>query len=257
MRAIATLLALLLAACSSGSGAHLLPSSLSTASVVVRMAIPHKASASRKPAYVSASTQSASYSFAPSSGSPTTIIANLTPSSPGCSVAPPTFSVVCSTSLNLAPGTYAATIVTYDGPNGTGNLLSRATTNAVVHLGQANAINMSLGGVPTSFIGTLPIFEGGQGMQPGLGIFGNDASGNTIFGSDAFVDSNGNPVSITVSLTNEGAFTLACTSCPPGARSVTLSKPNDLSSLSIAHDRSFTGNDTTGALSIIIPRAMR
>ncbi|MBV8149817.1 MAG: hypothetical protein JO092_12045 [Candidatus Eremiobacteraeota bacterium] len=130
----------------------------------------------------------------------------VTPGSPGCSTAPS--GTICVSSVLLAPGSYAATILTYDGPNGTGNLLSTAQGVAfTVAAGRNNTIPLTLSGVPAS-IAVLPAdimstLDPGSGIDvAGQGVHrlfaqALDADGNVIVGAGA----------PTFSVTNTGSYT--------------------------------------------------
>jgi hypothetical protein len=74
----------------------------------------------------------------------------------------------------LAPGSYAASVSTFDGTNGSGNELSSAqNVPFVVRLGQQNTVALTLDGIPHSFQ-----FSGGS-----IAVRENGASGLTIYGT--------------------------------------------------------------------------
>jgi hypothetical protein len=70
---------------------------------------------------------------------------NLTPTSNGC--ASTLASTQCTVAFSVLPGSYDATLTTYDGGNATGNLLSAAQgIPFVIAAGVANSLSISLGG---------------------------------------------------------------------------------------------------------------
>lgn len=162
--AIASVTALVLTtACGGGtSGASVAPpiargSSSARASITIK--IPAAAQGSVRRAYVSRNTQSVSGVIQPASGCATcsaaiTIAAGLTPTSPGCNTT--AGATTCTLSFALNPGTYSATINTFDGPflagAPTGNALStNGTSPFTVAANQTNTVNLTLQGFVYSF----------------------------------------------------------------------------------------------------------
>jgi hypothetical protein len=122
-----------------------------------RVTIPKKAATSgrsRGPAYVSPATQAITVAIS----GPTTIneTAALTPTSTGCSST--LASTLCTLQVSLAPGSYTATLSTYDGydagtQTATGNVLSTGQNLAfTIVAGQTNSIALSLSGIPAQLI---------------------------------------------------------------------------------------------------------
>jgi hypothetical protein len=159
--ALASILAVLTACGSAGtSGATAGPpvasSSATKGQAQFLITIPHAtsgAASARRPQYVSPATQSISVNITGTSGTanpagfPQT--ANLTPTSTGCSTS--LANTQCTLVFSLNPGTYAATIATYDQTGGTGNLLSGAQAVPFSVLGgQTNTVGLVLAGVPAS-----------------------------------------------------------------------------------------------------------
>jgi DNA-binding beta-propeller fold protein YncE len=164
--------------------------------------IPHAASgtasATRRPAYLSSSTQSATLNVTPQ-GSTTSIggfpqTDNLTPTSAGCTST--LANTECVLQLSVPPGSYDLTLTTYDQIGGLGNALSAAqSVPFTVAEGQANTVSLSLGGVPASalIVSTALAFAGstatGFSMTTGTPasalVFAVDADGNIIVGPGA------------------------------------------------------------------------
>jgi virginiamycin B lyase len=233
-RTVGLLIAAVLTACSSGGGASQAPAlsaahASTTATATLKIMVPQKtasAATARKPAYVSPATQSIAISFTPTVGSPQTFNQNLTPASnPNCTaslISPE----VCTVTFALAPGNYTATFATYDGlldgsSNPTGNMLSQNQSVPVtIGAGQANSINVTLQGVPTSVAlipGITSTITGSQSAGYGLSkcfanqsvsVIGLDADGNYILGPGAPTPS------LTSSDTTQLAVTTPTTAAP-------------------------------------------
>lgn len=153
------------------------------------------------PRFVSPSTKSIEIAIAPAAGCTactpaSTIAADLTPSSPGCSKQ--SGSTTCTISEVLGAGAYTATIATYDGPVSggapTGNELSsnQAVPFSIV-AGQNNQIAMTLEGRPASVAfalsGAQPANLNGSAMtidgastSVSIAAIAMDADGNAIVG---------------------------------------------------------------------------
>ncbi|MDB5094519.1 MAG: hypothetical protein JWO85_2620, partial [Candidatus Eremiobacteraeota bacterium] len=177
---------------------------------VFRITIPKKAASSgtRRPTYVSPATQAMTVAIT----GPTTVnqTVALTPTSGGC--ASTLASTQCTLQLALSPGSYTATLSTYDGydagtQTATGNVLSTGQNIAFTILAaQANAIAMTLSGIPAQLILTpltpLTTANGagsyhlvGAGKHPFL-VEALDADGNVIVGSGAPTFTVGAPTGV-------------------------------------------------------------
>jgi hypothetical protein len=160
--------------------------------------IPHKKAAARNSRYISPATQSVTINIvgtgptATPSGFPTTV--SLTPTSSGCTST--LASTNCTLTLELAPGTYDATIVAYDGTSGSGSALSAAqSVPFTLTAGTANTIAITLGGIPASLAVTPASAGYLRGGTGGLTLYGPapqklivealDADGNVIAGPGA------------------------------------------------------------------------
>jgi len=169
--------------------------------VRVTIRIPKRAKRhGRAPAYVSPAT--ASLRLKVMQGETTFVdeIVALTPDSTGC-IGVQT-ATNCSVTLSLPVGSYTASISTYDGPGGTGNVLSTAQAVAfTVAAGTNNAVPLTLSGVPASFLVTA---AGSTAVY----VLALDADGNVIVGAGA-------PV-LTASLTS-GTAVVAISQPAPAA----------------------------------------
>jgi hypothetical protein len=229
---------IVLAACSGGGSSHMVPAPVSSTnsvktstSTTLKISIPQASSTAgalrRTPAYISASTQSFTIDVRPQ-GSSTSVsgfpmTANLTPSSPGCTTV--SNATVCTIGLVLAPGNYKATLATFDGIGGTGNVLSTGQSLTLdVVLNQANLIPLALGGV----LASIQVAPSGGQLTAGYGFvdnltgngtgtlsaYGVDIDGNTIVGagSPAVSAASDAPAQIAVTqptVTNANAIGLA------------------------------------------------
>jgi hypothetical protein len=130
-----------------------------------------------RPAYVSPATQSMTVSITQGSTSVISQTVGLTASSTGCSSS--LSSLTCTLSLNLNPGSYTASITTYDGTNGSGNALSTAQNVAfTVTADQNNVVPLSLSGIPANIL----VERAGADS---IYVLAQDADGNFIVGTGA------------------------------------------------------------------------
>jgi hypothetical protein len=140
-------------------------------------------------------------------GYPLTV--NLTASSAGC--APAANGTVCNVAFNATPGTYDATLATFDAVNARGNQLSAAQSVPVtVVQNQANTVPLVLGGTPVSIAlvasssqvaaAHLTVFTLTGNASGTLAAYGLDADGNTIVGagSPTVTATSDDPTQITV-----------------------------------------------------------
>ncbi|MDB5095052.1 MAG: lyase-like protein [Candidatus Eremiobacteraeota bacterium] len=196
----ASLIAGMLAGCGGGTNGTLTPSPRSgtsaTSSVTLRIVVPSPASASssrRTPRYVSAATKSATVVVTPA----------------GSGAAAP---VVVNCALNTCSGTIAAPVGSdtfdvqlYDQTGGTGNVLSRGSTVQAVVANQTNSVNLTFDPVVKTVklalvTSSLPA---GTAATDTLNITAQDAQGMIIVGPGSYVDAAGNPLTITVTKTDD------------------------------------------------------
>lgn len=192
----------MLAACGGGGGGHsaLLPvpqaTTQSAGSARFVITIPKMSSTSKRPAYISPSTQSLTLVVKQGATTVVNQTASLTPTSSGCTST--LASTQCVLMISLAPGSYTATITTFDGAAGAGNILSSGQNIAfTIVAGQANTVALTLDGVPASYLVVATSSSVTGSMASGFAIAGIDespqgfivealdADGNTIVGPGA------------------------------------------------------------------------
>jgi hypothetical protein len=207
-RIIGVGLILALAACS-GAGSSLpaaggtsqAASSATATELVIKIPAAAAAASAKRPAYVSASTQSISGSVNPGSGcsactATVNLAANLTPGSSGCVTT--SGATTCTIALSLKPGNYIASVSTYDGPLASGaptgnELSSNQSVPFTVTVNTANTVPLTLNGIPASLTfalaGSPPAtLSGGAVTIDGASTAVNisavikDADNNTIVG---------------------------------------------------------------------------
>jgi hypothetical protein len=163
----------------SGVPAALPPTAANAHSTVTfTIAVPPKTTSSKtRPAYVSPATQSMTISVLQGSTSVVSETVGLTVNSTGCTSS--LAGLTCTLQLTLDPGSYTASITTYDSTNGTGNALSTAQDVAfTVTAGQNNLVPISLSGIPASVVVTAL-------SSTSVNVVAKDADGNYIVGSGA------------------------------------------------------------------------
>ncbi len=179
--AVAAVFSLALGACSGGRHASALPSApvqsaglaKSAATLSIRIPKATQTAGGTKPAYVSPATTQMTLDIQQGgvsiTGYPTTVA--LTPTSAGCSST--LASTLCQLTLSLAPGNYVASLTLLDASS---TALSAVQNVAfTVTAGTANAINVSLSGIPHSIV-----------VSPGTyAVTGTQNAGMTLYGAAA------------------------------------------------------------------------
>jgi hypothetical protein len=209
-----------LSACSGGSS-PVLPGSATSGgrtSATLTISIPRAAGSSsaqrRSPAYISAATESIAIGASAEAGQPAPagfpLVANVTPSSPGCTTTQS--ATVCNIALPIPPGKYDASLTTYGQLNGGGSPLSVSTSIPVnIQAGRTNSLAFTLDAIPASLqilatggqaangplVVTLPSDASGT-----LSAYALDAAGATIVGpgapSIAVTTDNAGQIGVTV-----------------------------------------------------------
>jgi hypothetical protein len=153
-----------------GGGAAGPPSA--PASVAISIAIPPATSASssqRRARYISAGTKSASVSY---SGTTQTTNCDAT----------------CSLVASVTPGTVTFTLNLYDGPNGSGHVLSTGTTTTTIVAGASNSVKVTFGAVVATVVvalGASSVTAGTPATIP-VTVTAKDAAGYTVVGTEPY-----------------------------------------------------------------------
>jgi hypothetical protein len=219
--ALSAAIVLACSACSGSRSAALVPPRAAPAGaakstlVTFAITVPLRTSANRRsPRYVSASTQSASVTVAPSGGSPgTPVVVNCT--------------TTCTGQIAAPVGSDTFTMKLFDAQNASGNLLSTGTLTQTIVIDQANSVNVTFNGVVASLSVALSpsaVTSGGP-TTVAVSFAALDAAKNAIVGPGVYVDANGNPVTVQLADSDtSGATKLSATtfSEPPTAP-ITLS----------------------------------
>ena len=176
------------AACSGGGGNAVsrppLPPvtktpTLAKVSVTFTIAIPGKSTsaAKRSAQYVGAGTQSATIAVTAAGAT-----APLSSQTLACTA-------TCTSTLSLDPGSYTFAISLYNGPNGTGTVLSSGSASKAIVAGAANVVNLSFTGAVATVkalisgpSGNGPLVNGAAATA-GITLEAQDADGNTIVGA--------------------------------------------------------------------------
>jgi hypothetical protein len=182
-----------------------------TGAVTFRIKVPKVRRSGRTPRYVSPATKSIVLKITgPTKVSET---ANLTANSKGCTSS--VTGTLCELSLTLKPGGYTATISTYDGLKGTGNVLSTAQSIAFkVTAGTGNTVGLTLSGIPHAIFVAPASDYGRTGAGGQIELFGTSANRLLIEAMDADGDAILGPGSPSFSIAK--AF---------GGLAVTVSQP--------------------------------
>jgi hypothetical protein len=219
--------------------------------------IPHAtggAASARRPQYVSPATQSISVNITGTSGTanpagfPQT--ANLTPTSAGCSTS--LANTQCTLAFSLNPGTYAATITTYDQSGATGNELSAAQAVPFTVLGgQSNTIGLALSGVPVSTI-VVPVNTASTIANSAISGYDLRYPGNHAFYVESLdADSNfiigaGAPTFAIGTASGLAGATVVTSPSTPNLFTVALPVALTAGTLSFTVTPTFTGQVTNG-----------
>ena len=182
--------AAVLADCSGGGSSALPHSARSTsADTTFTVKIPARNPGARTPHYISASTQSVSFSIASASYSELMLV---TPDSPGCST-DSNGNRTCVLNANVPAGDNQPLLVkTFASTDGTGTPLSQNSITISVASGKSNPVNITLNGVVASidFWVTPDTLTLGTAGSLQYSWDGKDAAGNWIVGPQ--YDVNGN-----------------------------------------------------------------
>jgi hypothetical protein len=189
--------------------------------------IPRKKSGKRGPRYISSATQSIAISIYDSTH--TTLVTkanqNITSGSPGCTTPTPISPLTCQISFDVPAGSYTGDFATYALVlDGSGNpqgspLSSNVAFPFSITAGASNSVNVTLGGIPASFI-VAPVTPGYlRGDKQALRLFGPLARGLFVTALDtagAAIIGTGAP-QLTVT---SGSSTLAVTAATSEAPNI-------------------------------------
>ena len=187
-RALVVLWTLVISGCAEASSTYGPPSlpmrqseGVSTAFTIL-IPRPDRRSSLGKSHFVSPSTKSISIRI----NGRTAVIANLTPSSRGCSRVPA--GVSCTVSSDPRPGTDTFRVTAFDGLNATGNELSTARVTYKIVAGHSNTVSMTLDGIVARIVLALqaPPPPERRSAAIGLSVMAQDADGNTIVGAATY-----------------------------------------------------------------------
>jgi hypothetical protein len=195
------------------------------ATAVFRIKVPLKHRKGRRAKYISPATQAVTLAFAGPTPVSTTV--PLTPATCATTLA----NLVCTVSNQLLPGTYTASVTTYDSTNvATAHVLSAGQNLAFnVTTGVANNVSLTLSGVPTQLLIASDSGLAHGNAQNGIDLLGLgshrlivtalDADGGIIIGPGAPTYAVAQTAgSLPVTITQPGATTPnAFAVTPPGA----------------------------------------
>jgi hypothetical protein len=187
----------------------------SQARFVITVPAKTTASTSRRPQYVSPSTQSLTISV--DGGTPVT--QNLTPASPNCSTS--AGGLECTATIAAPVGSDTFTVTTYDRTGGAGHVLSTAGTGAIAIVpGTAATVPIILAGV----VATIALALNPKSLTTGthaaaqLTVTAKDADGNTIVGPGGYE----NAIALAKSGDTASEITLSASSLPGPTAPITV-----------------------------------
>lgn len=171
---------------------YVLPANLNAASRKARVLSSQQQGVQRSAQYISTSNTLISITVTPLGGTPTTLAA--TPCTPGA----------CAVSFTALPGpnTLAFTLT-----DGIGKVLSSFSTVSIIQPATENTLNFTANPVVNSVVLQLAsgAVNAGTPTNDALTVIAQDKDLNTIVGPARYVDINGNPVTLRLSVTNSQA----------------------------------------------------
>ncbi len=208
------------------------PSGTSSAALVVKIPAPAAAGHAVRPSYISPSTQSLAVSVG---GESSTVVANLTPSSPGCVPATGSTPLTCTVTVTAPVGSDTFTVTMYDGLNASGNVLSKGSVTANVSANQTTPIHVVTNGTVCAISVTLgnPSPPQGTAATIPVTVAVYDAAGNVIIAPGSYSapialsDSDSKYTTLsTATVTAPGQpVTLAYTGGPLATATISASSP--------------------------------
>ena len=195
----------------------------SKGTVTFSIIVPKASNSTKRPHYVSPATQSMTVVILQNGAQVSNDTVSLTATSNGCTST--LASTACSLTLSLNPGTYSASITTYDGAGGNGNILSLAQgMSFTITANTANIIPLTLSGVPAALVVTA------GSTADSVFVLAQDIDGNFIFGPGAptFTASKASGPAVaaisqpTTNAPNTITFALASPAPTPGAETIAV-----------------------------------
>jgi len=175
------------------------------ATLTINIPVASARSSTKRPAYVSAGTQSITFS---GSGITTQTLSLSPLPNANC----PAVGGFYQCSLNFAApvGNSTLTVQTFASTNGTGTPLSRNTIPITIVQDQTNSIPVTLNGVVSTLVLTLSpsAVTAGTAQAVTATLGGKDAAGNAIVGPGAFVDATGAALTPTLQSSDNTNFTV-------------------------------------------------
>jgi len=169
------------------------PKNVGVASITIRVPARATSVSARRPAYVSASTQSLVIAVDGVNGTPV----NLTTGSPNCMAATSTTPLTCTAQIPVSAGSHTFAFTTFDATGGTGHQLSTASLTKMIVANTLNSLSVVLTGIPVAIQVSGPAGSTGivgnqtNGLQflattqQTITVTASDAGGNVIIGPGA------------------------------------------------------------------------
>lgn len=184
-------LAAVISACSSSATVDR-PAEAPPSTVAITFIInkPATQSNARIPAFVSPNAQSASIAITGPNG------AKSDPFVGNCS------GNNCSQTVKAPFGVDTFAVSLYQGMNATGTLLSSGSVTANIVAGQTNTVSVTFNPIVGSAAATVAVVPAGTPTSIPVSVIAYDPSGASIIGPGVYQDANGNPVTVSVSVTD-------------------------------------------------------
>ncbi len=165
------------------------PAKTGSAKFMLNIPVAATGSSTKKPAYVSAGTQSVKFS---GSGITTQTLTLSPLPNANCPMSGGFYT--CSLNFSAPVGNSTLTVATYASTDGSGTPLSINTVPITIVQDQVNSVPVTLNGVVSTLVLTLSPASVTAGTSTAItaSLGGKDAAGNSIVGPGSFVDASGN-----------------------------------------------------------------
>ncbi len=181
------------------------PVASASATLTFRIPVPSTTAGAKKPAYVSAGTQSVQFT---GTGFTTETFNVGTLPSATCPVVGSFYQ--CTANIDAPVGSYTLVVTTYTGANATGSVLSAGSVPVTIVSGQSNPVNVTLNGVATAL--TLSVTQSSVSFGAPTSLTAtwgaNDASGFAIVGPGSITDGSGNAIAPTLTSSSPTALSV-------------------------------------------------